>query len=124
MKTAAIVLALLAAPAGDASDRDRRDLKVCEEAATLMTAAYTRHPVDAAARAEYINREKERIARDQPDRRIEDRHLLPAMSAVIFHLVELQSLNASQPLSPDTQMRLAARAGAACGKLSGKKEGR
>jgi len=96
-------------------------MKVCEETASLMTTAYTLHPVDARERVNFINMEKARIAVDRPDLRIEDRHLLPAMFAITFHLVEVKVLNSGEPLSRETQIRLAARSGAACGLLSGLK---
>ena len=123
MKFLALLFALLAAFGAQASERTARDMthdmKVCEETASLLTAAYTIHPVDAQERVNFINREKARIARDKPDLLVEDRHLLPALGAVTFHLVELESLNSTAPLSTETQIRLAARSGAACGLLSG-----
>ena len=123
MKLVAFLLALSASFNVLASDRKTgemtHDMKVCEETASLMTTAYTLHPVDAQKRVDFINMEKARIAEDRPDLRIEDRHLLPAMGAITFHLVELKVLNSSQELSKETQIRLAARSGAACGLLSG-----
>ena len=115
-----VLFATLDVQAGDLKARDMtRDMKVCEETASLLTTAYTLHPVDAQERVNFINKEKDKIARDTPDLRIEDRHLLPAMGAITFHLVELEALNSAQPLSRETQIRLAARSGAACGLLSG-----
>ena len=123
MKLVAFLLALSASFNVLASDRKAgemtHDMKVCEETASLMTTAYTLHPVDAQKRVDFINMEKARIAADRPDLRIEDRHLLPAMGAITFHLVELKVLDSSQDLSKETQIRLAARSGAACGLLSG-----
>ena len=123
MKLMTFLLSLFAIFNAQAVDLNTRemthDIKVCEETASLMTAAYTLHPVDAQERVNFINREKDRIARETPDLRIEDRHLLPAMGAITFHLVELDAHNSTQPLSKETQIRLAARSGAACGLLSG-----
>lgn len=123
MKLVAFLFALLATFNVQASDRKTRDMtrdmKVCEETASLVTTAYILHPVDAQERVNFINREKDRIARDTPDLRIEDRHLLPALGAITFHLVELESLDSAEPLSREIQIRLAARSGAACGLLSG-----
>ena len=123
MKLVAFLLAILAifhVQASDLSTPDKtRDMKVCEETAYLMTTAYMLHPVDAQARVNFTNSEKDRIARDTPALRIEDRHLLPAMAAITLHLVELGSLDSAQPLSVETQIHLAARSGAACGLLSG-----
>ena len=123
MKLMIFLLALFAIFNVQAFDLNTRemthDMKVCEETASLMTAAYTLHPVDAQERVNFINREKDRMARETPDLRIEDRHLLPAMGAITFHLVELEAHNSTQPLSKDIQIRLAARSGAACGLLSG-----
>ncbi len=123
MKLVASLFALLAALDVHASDRTTRDMthdmKVCEGTAALLTTAYTLHPVDAQKRVNFINKGKDRIARDMPSLRIEDRHLLPALGAITFHLVELGSLDSAEPLSKDTQIRLAARSGAACGLLSG-----
>lgn len=96
-----------------------RDMNLCEETASLITTAYTLHPVDAQERVNFINMEKARIAADPPDLRIEDRHLLAAMGAITFYLVELNVLNSDEPLPVETQIRLAARAGAAYGILSG-----
>ena len=123
MKLMALLFALLASFNVSASERKTsemtHDMKVCEETASLMTTAYILYPVDAQARVDFVNVEKARIAASRPELRIEDRHLLPAMAAITFHLVELKALNSSQQLSKETQIRLAARSGAACGLLSG-----
>ena len=115
-----VIFAISYAQASDLEVPDRtRDMKVCEESATLITTAYTLHPVDAQARVNFINSEKDKIARDSPALTIEDRHLLPAMAAITFHLVELGLISSDEPLSVETQIRLASRSGAACGLLSG-----
>ncbi len=123
MRLMTLLLPAFVAFSAQGSDIDTKkmtsDMKVCEETAALMTAAYTLHPVDAQARVDFINSEKDRIVRDALELRIEDRHLIPAMGAVTFHLVELDALNSADPLSRETQIRLAARAGAACGLRSG-----
>lgn len=123
MKLVAFLFALLASIDVHASDRRTRDMthdiKVCEETAALLTAAFTLHPADAQKRVNFINEGKDRIARDMPNLRIEDRHLLPALGAITFQLVELGSLDSAEPLSKEAQIRLAARSGAACGLLSG-----
>jgi hypothetical protein len=109
---------LLSAFAVHASERDQRNLRMCEEAAVLATTAHILHPVNAQERVNFINEEKDRLAKDDPDSRPEDPHLLSALAAVTFHLVELEALNSAVPLSKQTQMRLAARAGAGCGLVS------
>ena len=122
MTFAAFLFALVATINVEASERTARnmmhDIKVCEETASLLTAAYTLHPVDAQERFDFIKRMKNQAARETPDLPIEDRHLLPALGAITFHLVELDLLSSTAPVSIEAQARLAARSGAACGFLS------
>src|SRR5690606_40274988 len=85
MKLVAFLFALLATIDVHASDRRTRDMthdiKVCEETAALLTAAYTLHPADAQRRVNFINEGKDRIARDMPNLRIDDRHIQPPLGA-------------------------------------------
>ena len=114
MKLVTFILAALTAFSVHASESDRRNLRICEEAAVLVTTAYVLHPMNAQDRVDFINKEKDRLAKDEPDFRPEDRHLLPAFASVTFHLVELKALDSTKLIAKETQMRLAARAGAAC----------
>ena len=118
MKLVTFLLALLSAFAVHASESDRGNLRMCEEAAVLVTTAYVLHPVNAQDRVNFINEEKDRLARNKPGLRPEDRHLIPAFTSVTFHLLELQAHGSATQLSEKTQIRLAARAGAACGLAS------
>ena len=97
-----------------AEDGVRHRIKSCEEAALLVTTAFVRFPVDAPSRSQFINEEKARILVDRPDVAVEDKYLMSAMAAVIFHLVEMELLNSDAAVSPELQLRLASRAGAAC----------
>lgn len=96
----------------------RRDIRMCEEAAVMNAVAHTLHADDPQRQSEYIWAEKGRLSREDPDARPEDRHLVAAAASVIFQLVELRERGRSGETvpAPDT-MRLAARAGAACGRL-------
>lgn len=121
MRWVAFVLATLTAPAASAAMPADRGLVRCEAAAELVTDAHILHPVDAAARTAYINTERARIGGSSPERRPDDQDLMAAYSSVTFQLVELNLQDSPKPLSRETQLRLAARAGAACGLLQGRR---
>ncbi|MCD9028801.1 hypothetical protein LDO26_11345 [Luteimonas sp. BDR2-5] len=119
MRFFVFLIVYLSAFVVQADERSQRDLEMCEEAAVLVTAAYTLHPVDDQARVNFINQKKEVIYRDYPDFCQNDRYILSALVSVAFQLAELEALGSDAPLSEEVKIRLAALAGAACGLAAG-----
>jgi len=120
MRVLVLLLLVLGVFDASADERDRNNLKRCEEAAVLVTSAYSLHPNNAQERVDFINREKARMAKIEPSMRLEDRYLLPPLVSVPLYLAELNLIDSSTPLSSEIKVHIAARAGAACGLLIGK----